>query len=324
MMIERRIAAVWRWYIRLFRTDKERVGLLERVVRAAFMIGPYGVGILPLYARAGFWKPLVVDGTSLEGIRLRCRVPDIIQLYIYLFGTWEPDLVAFMRSRLTRGDTFIDIGANVGYMSALAGKLVGADGGVVALEPATETIAALNETLAMNNLANVRVVAAAVSDHHGELPLFAGPSFGTGLTSTVAHSFLREAERVSAAPLNSLVTAEELASARLIKIDVEGAEDRVLAGILPTVDSLRDDAEIMVELTPKWWTDPNLRPIDVLRPFLDLGFHVYLLPYDYWPWRYLWPNDVGAPKRLRDLTVLESREGKVYEIILSRQDVEAL
>ena len=109
-------------------------------------------------------------------------------------------------------------------------------------------IAALQETLTRNDLTNVRLVAAAVSDRDHELPLFAGPSHNSGLTTTVARSGLREQGRVRAAPLGSLVTREELATARLIKIDVEGAEDRVLAGMLASVDALAADAESVVEL----------------------------------------------------------------------------
>jgi hypothetical protein len=121
---------------------------------------------------------------------------------------------------------------------------------------------------------------------------------------------------------SSLVTREQLAITRLIKIDVEGAEDRVLAGILASVDALAADAEFVVEVMPKWWSDPQLRPIDVLRPFLERGFHVYLLACNYWPWRYLWPRDVGAPQRLRDFAVLE-RRGRL-DVVLSRSDADAL
>ena len=113
-----------------------------------------------------------------------------------------------------------------------------------------------------------------------------------------------------------------MATTRLIKIDVEGAEDRVLAGMLASVDALPADAEILVEVMATWWSDPLLRPIDVLRPFLERGFHVYLLPANYWPWRYLWPRDVGAPQRLRDLAVLE-RRGRL-DLVLSRSDADAL
>ena len=134
-----------------------------------------------------------------------------------------------------------------------------------------------------------------------------GPNYNIGLTSTVARRSLREQGQVRAAPLGSLVTREELATARLIKIDVEGGEDRVLVGMLASVDTLAADAELVVELSPKWWSDPRLRPIDVLRPFLERGFNVYPLPNDYAPCRYLWPRDVGAPQRLRDFAVLERR-----------------
>jgi hypothetical protein len=126
---------------------------------------------------------------------------------------------------------------------------------------------------------------------------------------------------VRAATLGSLVTREELATARLIKIDVEGAEDRVLAGMLASIDALAPDAEIFVEVEARCWR-PQLRPIDALRPFLDRGFHVYLLPANYWPWRYLWPRDVGAPRRLREFAVLE-RRGRL-DIVLSRSDADAL
>jgi hypothetical protein len=108
---------------------------------------------------------------------------------------------------------------------------------------------------------------------------------------------LQERERVRAAPLGSLVTREELATTRLIKIDVEGAEDRVLVGMLASVDALAADAEIFVEVMATWWSDPQLRPIDVLRHFLERGFHVYLLPAIYWPWRYLRSRDVCTPRR---------------------------
>ena len=322
-MIEARILALWQGYMRFLRTDKERVDVAERWVRALLLIVPYFVVAWPLYIRAALWGPLTIDGTTEDGIHLRCRLPDLIQMFVYLFGTWEPDLAAFLRRRLRPGDTFIDVGANIGCVSALASRLVGPRGTVIAIEPSPAVIAALQETVARNDLTNIRLVAAAVSDCDHELPLFSGPNHNIGLTTTVARGGFREQGRVRAAPLGSLVTSEELATARLIKIDVEGAEDRVLAGMLASVDALAADAELVVELSPTWWSDPQLRPIDVLRPFLERGFHVYLLPNDYRPWRYLWPRDVGAPQRLRDFAVLQRRVARL-DIVLSRSDADAL
>ncbi|WP_231744912.1 FkbM family methyltransferase [Mycobacterium sp. IS-1590] len=321
-MMEARIIALCRWYIRFLRTDKESVGLTEQWARKVLLILPFYAVSFFLYLRVALRGPLILDCTTEDGIRVRCRPPDLIQMYLYLFGTWEPDMAAFMRRRLRLGDTFIDVGANIGCVSALASRLVGPSGIVVAIEPSPPVIAALQETVSLNGLTNVRVVTAAVSDREDDLPLFAGPSSNIGLTTTVAHGGLREQGLVRAAPLGSLVSQAELATARLIKIDVEGAEDRVLAGMLALVDALAADAELVVELSPSWWSDKTLRPIDVLRPFLDRGFHVYLLPNEYWPWRYLWPRNVSAPQRLRDLTVLQ-RVTRL-DIVLSRCDTDAL
>jgi FkbM family methyltransferase len=327
-MIEARIVALWRKYIQFLRTDKEHVGVAERLVRGLPVVLPYYAVALVLLIRAILWRPLTVDHTTEDGIHLRCRLPDGVQTFVYLFGLWEPDLTAFLRRRLRPGDAFIDVGANVGYMSALASKLVGPRGVVVAIEPAPVANTALKETIAMNDLANTRLVTAAVSDRDDILPLFVGPSFlSLGRSTTVpraaqGHPLLREHDRVRAAPLGSLVTREELATARLIKIDVESAEDRVLTGMLTTIDELASDAEIFVEVESKCWSDPQLRPIDVLRPYLERGYHIYLMSANYWPWRYLWPKDVRAPKRLRDLARLERRDR--FDMVLSRIDDDQL
>ncbi|RAV13511.1 FkbM family methyltransferase [Mycolicibacterium sp. GF69] len=322
-MIDALILSVSRRYMRLLQTDKERVGVAERWMRALLLVVPFYAVAGLLAIRSALRGPLTADSITGDGIRFRCRLPDLIPMYIYLFGTWEPDLAAFLRRRLLPGGTFVDVGANVGFVSALASKLVGPSGVVEAIEPCPVAIAALQEVIEKNDLTNTRIIAAAVSDHEHELPLFVGPNFNIGLTSTVARRGLHEQGRVPAGPLGSLLSSEELATARIIKIDVEGAEDRVLAGILKSVDSLSADVELIVELTPSFWSDPQLRPIDVLQPFLDRGFHVYQLPNNYAPWRYLWPADVGAPQRLRDLTVLRQRKLRL-DVVMSRSDADEL
>jgi hypothetical protein len=51
-MIEAPILALWRGYVRFLRTDKERVGVTERWVRALLLIVPYFVVVWPLCIRA--------------------------------------------------------------------------------------------------------------------------------------------------------------------------------------------------------------------------------------------------------------------------------
>jgi len=83
-------------------------------VRALLLIVPFFAVFWSLRIRAALWGPLTVDGITEDGIHFRCRLPDMIQMYVYLFGTWEPDLAAFLRRWLRSGDTFVDVGANIG------------------------------------------------------------------------------------------------------------------------------------------------------------------------------------------------------------------
>ncbi len=322
-MIRHALLPVCRWCLRALQTTRSRVGALERVARALLLLSPFGLLLVALRLRLLVAGPLEVEGETIDGVRLRCRLPDLIQMYVYLFGAWEPDLTAFVQRSLGRGDVCIDVGANIGCVTVLAARVVGPAGRVVAIEPSPTVLAALRDGLRRNGCDNVQIVERAASDRHEELALFAGPSHNIGLTATVPHRGLRAQGVVTAAPLADLVPAADLAAARLIKIDVEGAEDRVLAGLVPHLDGLHPDAAIAVELSPIWWSDPTRRPIDVLQPFLDHGYFVYALPNSYWPWRYLWPRAVRAPQRVVEPGLLTRRVPRL-DLVLSRRDVTAL
>jgi tRNA/tmRNA/rRNA uracil-C5-methylase (TrmA/RlmC/RlmD family) len=108
------------------------------------------------------------------GMRIAGDTRDIIQGFIYFFGMWEPSLTRWIQERLAPGDIFIDVGANIGYYSLLASKLVGHSGSVVAIEPSPKIFSALQHNLALNHIENVRVVNMAVSDRREALRLFRG------------------------------------------------------------------------------------------------------------------------------------------------------
>jgi len=235
----------------------------------------------------------VTDG----GLRLRCGPPDLVQMYIYLFGTWEPDLTAYIRRRLKPGGVFIDVGANVGYYSLEAARLLGPEGRVVAIEPAPWILRALRHNLRLNDAADrVRVVDRAVGGRAGTVELYAGPEKNIGLTTTVAGRGFRQRAVVDAAPLGALLDPRERRGASIIKIDVEGAEAGVLDGIVGLLPELPDDVDLLIELSPAWWPDRSRTPDEVLAPYFAAGFRAFTLENSYWPWRYLWPR-ACAPLR---------------------------
>ena len=299
-------------------------GRAHKALRGALLVPIFGSLLVLLRARAALIGPLRVEGVTLDGDRFECRLPDLIQMYLYLFGVWEPDLAALIRRRLHPGDVFVDVGANVGFDTMIASRQVGAHGRVVAIEASPTVCEHLRATLDRNGRpANVRVVHGAASATVGTVAVYAGPAHNVGLATTVRRGDMPQIAYVEAAPLGDLLTPDEIGRVRLIKIDVEGGEVDVLEGLLACVERLPHGVEIAVEVSPLWWRDRSKNAADVLRPYLERGFFVYTLRNNYWPWRYLWPHDVEPPHRLRDARALE-RPTRRLDLVLSRIDAEQL
>jgi FkbM family methyltransferase len=224
--------------------------------------------------------------------RLRCsdRVPvatgDVIQRFQYLFGEWEPNLSAFLRSRLQPGDTFIDVGAHRGAFSLLASHLVGPQGRVVALEPTPDYHDALAAAVNTNRRTNIRTIQAAASDTAGTTTLYLEDPTNLGHTTAVRPRHVHAQFEVPMAPLPELVSDAELTTARVIKIDVEGAEAAVLRGLLPALPRLRTDVEIVTEVTPRLLAKQGESVEFILEAMRQQGFHVYRLANDYDPATY--------------------------------------
>lgn len=90
------------------------------------------------------------------------------------FGRYEPDLTRATIGSLKAGGVFFDIGANVGYYSVLASRLVGETGMVVAFEPLVRNIYYLYYHVMLNRCSNVVIVPAACADISGAVPFLQG------------------------------------------------------------------------------------------------------------------------------------------------------
>jgi FkbM family methyltransferase len=317
------LARLLRACVRAIVVRGRRVGAVERALRFVLLSPPMlmWLGLRWLWLRRAI--PLEDEAATDDGVRLNCRLADMIQMFVYLFGRWEPDLAAFLRSRLGPGDTFIDVGANVGAFALGAAKRVGRQGRVIAVEASPRIAARLRENISLNPklVETIEVVHAAASEGEGTLTLYEGPAKNLGMTTPLAERGFRAEATVRAAPLEALVGRERLREAKAIKIDVEGGERSVLAGLARSIESLRAEVEIVVECSPHWWAvkQPGLR--EALQPFFDAGFRLYEVENNYWPWRYLWPDDVKRPWRFRGR--LDGVDRRI-ELVLSRVDAEAL
>ncbi|WP_327368697.1 FkbM family methyltransferase [Streptomyces sp. NBC_01217] len=286
---------------------------------------PGSVGKAPIAARC--LNPLLRDNPrrrvvdTVYGPKFAVDTQDLIQRYIYMFGVWEPNMSRWLRRRLRHGDTFVDVGANVGYYSVLASQLVGDRGRVVAIEASPEFHRRLLQQARLNDCRNIRAVNLAVDDRRTMLTFILASSANMGANSIVPYEGPAESTfEIEAVPLPEALDPVEIARARVIKIDVEGSEGGVVRGLEPMLDSLRPDAEITVEVTPARMAQLGDSADDLLATMRKHGFHVYRLANDYSPGSY--PTALGeeaaVPVRWRGPVVEES------DLIFSRVDAETL
>ncbi len=318
----RLVIGVCRAVLLTLSTSRQRVPWYEKLVRAIVLVPVFSVMLVLLRVWAWWRGPLAVQATTFYGARFQCQLPDIIQTYLYVFGVWEPDITQFIRRRLAAGDTFVDVGANIGYHTLLAATQLAGEGRVVAIESSPKIHQLLQSSLADNDLQScVRTVNQAAAESVGTLPLYSGPEKNIGLSTTVASRGLPSEGEIPAAPLADLLETVEIETARVVKIDVEGAEVAVLRGMQSFLERCPDEVEILVELSPAWWTDRSQSPQDVLQPLVNAGFHVYEIANNLWPWRYLWSAEVGRPRRIRSPL---SKPVKRLDLVLSRVDADWL
>jgi len=252
------------------------------------------------------------------GAEIECSMVDLIQRHIMFFGMWEPNLTAFLQRRLSAGDVFVDLGANVGYFTLLASRLVGETGAVVAIEAAPHIFRRLQENLIRNNVANARTVEAAVAAAPGTVDLYSGDHGNLGATTMVESRGYERVAQVAADQIGRLVTAQEFSRARIIKIDIEGAELPPLRALLELVPVLRDDVEVVVELSPHTLPEAGDSVAEIVGTFEQAGFHAYDLQNSYSIADYFHRRSPIAPRRIRTPIVEQT------DVVFSRQDLELL
>ena len=119
-----------------------------------------------------------------------------------------------------------DIGAHVGVYTLLSSILVGDDGRVIAFEPLPDNLAYLHKHIEVNDLSNVHVIEAAISDMIGF------SKFAMGSSSTSGRLDATGELTVKTFTLDDVVLRKKLPLPEVIKIDIEGAEARALRGAI--------------------------------------------------------------------------------------------
>lgn len=290
-----------RWYFRYFPVDRGKRTAWRHLHRHVH------------------WLESGVIAKTVSGSRLYLNPEDDIGRSIYYFGVWEPNLTAWIADSLSPGDIFVDVGANIGYFSILAAGIVKENGSVISIEAMPRTRQVLEGNFRLNGIRNGRIVGLGVWDAAGSLEMF-GTQERASATATAFKSWAEKWNHpdrvvVPCAPLSSILTTEETRRARIVKIDVEGAEWRVISGMIDLLNNGRSDLEIVVEVNPDALRQESRSCQDLWALFRKYGFHPYEIEN-----RYGDLSDVCLAPPTRPRRIQQIPETGQSDVIFSRRD----
>jgi len=189
---------------------------------------------------------------------------------LIMHGIFSPAETEVIRSILKPSMVFVDIGANIGYFSLIAARVVGEKGMVYAFEPDNEHFQLLQKNIKKNGYTNITSVKKAVSDTTGVA------SFYLKKDNLCAHSLIPN-EKDSVVEVETITLDEYFKTNNnidVIKIDVEGAEPAVFRGMQKVI-SINKKIALITEFYPNALKRCGVSPETYLQSIIDSGFILY-------------------------------------------------
>jgi FkbM family methyltransferase len=174
---------------------------------------------------------------------------------------------------LEPGDLFVDIGANEGMIALVGSLTVGDSGKVIAFEPNPAPRQVFERNLADNHITNVEIIPAGASDAPGMLELHVhGINTGGGSFAVSGDTPSGDLHIVTC-PVAVPDVVLECLSPSLVKIDVEGFESHVLAGLAHTIERARPT--IVMEMIADHLARAGSAPGDICDSMAAHGYRGY-------------------------------------------------
>ncbi len=181
----------------------------------------------------------------------------------------EPLATKIFVDHIKRDDVVLDIGGHLGYFSCIAGYLA-ESGKVHVFEVDPKCISLIENNVHFNNLSNVSVYNFGVSDTNEviKIPQYENPNPSLIINSNSTKKYIE----VESVVIDSFLSERDIVP-NFIKIDVEGAEGKVLNGMKNTLNELKVTllVEIHVDILKNIF-DTDYK--DIIRLLLDSGYSI--------------------------------------------------
>ncbi len=184
-------------------------------------------------------NPRVVQ---LDGYKLCVRPSDgTVSTAVLAFGEYEPNVIAELAPLLKPGGVFVDIGANIGYLTMLAAARVGPAGRVLAFEPNPDNVVLLREGIRANGFTNIELFPLGAADRQRTIEMYPDGQNSTSLVTDPAaddpsgvwqpylSKTLGRRHVLKTAALDDVLG--HLDRVDIVKLDIDGGEPRALDGM---------------------------------------------------------------------------------------------
>lgn len=228
---------------------------------------------IPLLNSVPTYPITIKNGMTIFGFKSDCSISKTINTY----STWEPHMESLMRKIVNKNDVVIDIGANIGYFSAVLSELVGQNGKVYSFEPISPISDLVTKMKNFNKLDQIQLYNCALSNTDGKAyikvsTLSPGISKFTTLDDAIKQNKRRPNSviEVPCYALDNILLSEKINKLDYIKIDVEGAEPLVFSGAKKIIQKFLPKITWEFNLVP--YKKQGLKPLNLLKEFEILGY----------------------------------------------------
>lgn len=169
------------------------------------------------------------------------------------FGSYALLVIEAMKRFLKSGDVFLDVGANIGYLSAIAAGIVGKQGQVHCFEPVPAYFYRLQRLADLNPQHSIFAIARAAGETPGTCTIYVTREPG----QNTMVPFYKSAEEVNftlevpVMRLDSYIEQHAISGVGMIKIDAEGFEFPILKGLRKVLENPDCRPPIVCEIAPR-------------------------------------------------------------------------
>ena len=218
-----------------------------------------------------------------QSLKFILNPSDHLQKDIFWYGEYDRWTVHHLKRMLKKGDTFLDVGANIGYISITLAEALRRRCAIHAFEPNPPTFAKMRRNIALNHLEGV-IEAHALALSDGEATGYMIESQGN--TGTASIGFNHEGAAVQTIRLDRFCETRALTRLDVIKVDIEGFEERFLAGARGVLERFRP--QLCLEINPNALARKNSSAERVAGLLRSYGYDLYVARRDrLTPWQRL-------------------------------------